>query len=137
MKIIRKEELDKALNREFRQYLTGHLSRPQPFLQHIEDDIEVGISYYKEFTADTPHVHPIATEHVYVLEGSIKVKLLDGSNREEVINNGDFFVFSPGVPHATKNTANTKVLFIKSPGGNDKTLVEIDESTKKWLKTWD
>ncbi|MBQ8791721.1 MAG: cupin domain-containing protein [Ruminiclostridium sp.] len=134
--IIKKDALDEALSKKYRLYLTGRLQKPQNELQFIEDDIEVGISRYDVFTADTPHMHPVATEHAYVLEGSIRVRLLDGSEKEFEVNAGDFFVLRPGIPYATKNKEGTKVLFIKSPEGNDKTVVEADEKTKEWLGSW-
>lgn len=137
MHIITSEEISTALDKKYRQYLTGRLKKPQKELKHIEDDIEIGISYYKDFTPDTPHMHPVATEHAYVLEGCIRVKLLDGSGEEFEINKGDFFVLKPGNAYATKNQAGTRVLFIKAPEGNDKAPVEIDEETKKWLSAWD
>ena len=137
IKVIKREQIEEALSKEYRQYLTGHLRRPQPFLEHVEDDIEIGMSYYREFAADTPHVHPVCTEHAYVLQGSVKVRLLDGSNEEYELRAGDLFVFYPGTPYATKNAEGTKVLFIKSPGMNDKTLVEIDDETKRWLSDWE
>ena len=137
MEYLKKERLDKALSRNYRQYLTGHLSRPQPHLEHIEDDIEVGISYYREFTADVPHVHPTATEHAYVLSGSIRCRILDGSGIEVQFDEGDFFLLRPGEAHATKNAPGTKVMFIKAPGINDKTPVEVDEDTRRWLLSWD
>ncbi len=137
MDIIRNSEIKNALNNEYRQYLTGHLKRPQPFLSHVDDDIEVGISFYDKFTPDKPHMHPICVEHGYILQGAIKVKLLDGSNEEYELSVGDFFVLRPGVPYATKNSAGTKVLFIKSPGTNDKVLVDVDVDTKKWLSSWE
>ena len=134
---IREEELSSALEKEYRQYLAGHLSREQKFLQHVDDDIEVGISHYREFTADKPHMHPVATEHSYVLQGSIKMRLLDGSGEEYRFDQGDFFVLRPGVGYATKNAADTKILFIKSPGVNDKTEVDVDEETRQWLSSWE
>lgn len=137
MEIIRKDVLRDALSQEYRQYLTGHLMKPQPLLKHIDDDIEVGMSYYQHFSPDVPHMHPVATEHAYVLKGQIRIRLLDGSGVEEELHEGDFFVIKPGTPYATKNMAGTQVLFIKSPGLNDKTLVEIDKATKKWLSSWD
>ena len=137
LEYITNDSLNEALNKEYRQYLAGRLSREQKHLKHIDDDIEVGVSLYKEFTADKPHMHPVATEHGYVLQGSVKVKLLDGSGREYQFNEGDFFVLRTGVGYATKNAKNTKVLFIKSPGINDKTLVKIDTETEKWLSSWD
>ena len=136
MEIIRKADLDSALAQEYRQYLTGHLGRPQPFLRHIEDDIEVGMSQYETFTADKPHVHPVCTEHGYVLSGVLRVRLLD-SGEETELHEGDFFVLRPGTPYASKSLAGTRVLFIKHPGQNDKTLVEPDEETAKWMSNWD
>lgn len=136
MEIIRKAELDQALEQEYRQYLAGHLARPQPFLQHIEDDIEVGMSLYHAFAADQPHVHPVCTEHGYVLSGAVRVRLLDRGEEAE-FQAGDFFVIRPGTPYASKNRAGTRVLFIKSPGQNDKTPVDPDEETAVWLSAWD
>ena len=34
-------------------------------------------------------------------------------------------------------TAGTKILFFKAPGGNDKTLFDIDNALKKWLSSWE
>lgn len=137
LQIIRGAALDSALSKEYRQYLTGHLQRPQEYLEHVDDDIEIGISHYRKFTADTPHMHPVATEHSYVLQGSIKVLLLEGEPREYLLEAGDFFVLRPGNGYATKNAPGTKVLFIKSPGLNDKTPVPVTEDIKKWLSTWE
>ena len=137
MKIIKSNELEKALSLNYRQYLTGHLQKPQPYLQNFDDDIEIGISYYHEFTADTPHMHPVCTEHCYVLEGSVKIRLLDESQQEVELNKGDFFLLRPGIPYASKNSQNTRVLFIKSPSMNDKTNVPISEELQKWLSSWD
>ena len=136
-RIIRKKQIDEALDKEYRQYLCGHLTRPQPFLENLESDIEVGISYYKEFTADIPHVHPVCEEHTYVLSGSIRMLILDGEKVELQFNEGDFFILPPNTPYASKSIAGTKVMFIKAPGTNDKTLIEVDEETMQWLKSWD
>lgn len=134
---IRGVDLDAALSREYRQYLTGQLQRPQPHLQHIEDDIEVGISHYRTFTADKPHVHPVATEHGYILQGCLRLLLLDGSDTEQEFHAGDFFVLMPGVGYATKSAPDTKILFIKSPGINDKTDAPVTEELARWLSSWD
>jgi len=136
MKTIRREQLEGALEHEYRQYLTGHLSRPQSYLEHIEDDTEIGMSYYREFTADTPHIHPVCTEYAYILEGCVRVRLLT-TGEEIELNQGDFSVLPHGTPYATKNAEGTRVLFIKVPGVNDKTLVTPDEETKRWLRNWD
>lgn len=137
LKSIRRADLDQALAKEYRQYLAGHLQRPQEHLKHIEDDIEIGISYYREFTADTPHMHPVATEHSYVLQGSIKVLVLEDEPKEYQFDAGDFFVLKPGVGYATKNAPDTKILFTKAPGINDKTLIPVTEALAQWLSSWD
>ena len=137
LKCIFSQDIQNALNQEYRQYLTGHLTREQKFLKHVDDDIEIGISYYQEFTADIPHKHPLATEHGYILQGCLRMKLLDGSEQTAEFKSGDFFVLHPDVGYATKNAPDTKILFIKSPGINDKTEVPIDEETRHWLSAWD
>lgn len=137
LQIIRGADLDQALAMQYRQYLTGHLQRPQEHLRHIDDDIEIGISHYREFTADTPHMHPTATEHSYVLQGSIKVLILEGDFPEYRFDAGDFFVLKPGVGYATKNAPDTKILFIKAPGVNDKTEVPVTDALAQWLSSWD
>lgn len=135
--VIRNAELNSALEKEYRQYLAGHLQHPQEHLQHIDDDIEIGVSYYKTFTADKPHIHPSCTEHSLVLQGCLRMRLLDGSREEYEFREGDFFILRPGVPYAAKNASDTRILFIKSPGVNDKVVVEMDEETKAWLSEWD
>ena len=137
LQYIRSGELDAALEQEYRQYLTGRLERPQKYLEHIDNDIEIGVSEYREFTADKPHMHPVCTEHGYVLRGSLRLRLLDGSGEERQFDQGDFFLLRPGVPYATKNAAGTRILFIKAPGTNDKTEVPVDEETRRWLSAWD
>lgn len=137
LEIIRGANLSQALEKEYRQYLTGHLQRPQEHLKHIDDNIEIGISHYREFAADTPHMHPVATEHSYVLQGSIKVLVLEEDPREYQFDAGDFFVLKPGIGYATKNAPGTKILFIKAPGINDKTIIPVTDALARWLSSWD
>ena len=137
LEYIHAQDIQQALSQEYRQYLTGHLAKEQKHLKHVDDDIEIGISHYREFTADTPHKHPVATEHGYVLQGHLRIRLLDGSDQEMEFGPGDFFVLRPGVGYATKNAPDTKILFIKSPAGNDKTVVPVDDMTQHWLSAWD
>lgn len=134
---LRGEEIEEALQQEYRQYLAGQLTKEQKHLPFISDDIEVGMSHYEVFTADKPHVHPVATEHGYVLQGALRAKRLDGDGEEYEFRAGDFFVIQKGIPYATKNAAGTRILFIKSPGINDKTTVDVDSETATWLSAWD
>src|SRR5262245_1772151 len=61
------------------------------------------------------HMHPEATECVYVLEGEIRVHI-DGT--EHTVGAGGFTMTPPGVPHAFTVTSPTaRVLAIQVPGG--------------------
>ena len=137
IRVIRKSDLDSGLSKKYRLYLTGRLQLPQDELQCIDDDIEIGISNYAEFCADKPHMHPIATEHGFVLSGCVRVRMLSGSFDEYEFHEGDFFVIRKGCAYATKNAAGTRVMFIKAPGGNDKTPIEVSDDIRKWLSAWD
>ncbi len=137
MEEIRREELEEAFSHGYRQYLTGRLALPQPYLRHFDDDIEIGISDYPEFRADVPHVHPIATEHVYVLSGAVRIRFFGTEAGDAEYRAGDFVLIRPGVPHASKNAPGTRVLFVKSPGGNDKTVFRVGADTREWLSAWD
>ena len=60
------------------------------------------------------HMHPEATECVYVLEGEILVNI-DG--REHVVGEGGFTMTPPGVPHAfTVTSPKARILAIQTPG---------------------
>ncbi len=136
MKWFKREEIESALDKEKRQYLVGNLAFPQFLMNRIKGDIEIGISYYEYFTADKPHVHPVCTDYSYVLDGQVKIMLLDGSMETHTFNKGDFYMIPPGQPHVTKNCEGTKILFIKSPGMNDKTIVDVGQDVLDWLSKW-
>lgn len=92
IKLLDNQKIENALTHEYRQYLTGYLQRPQEFLPCIPADIEVGISFYHEFTVDKPHYHSCAVEYNYVLQGCIKIRLLDEPIEEYEFHPGDFFI---------------------------------------------
>ena len=77
MEIIRGNDLDKALESAYRVYLCGDLKKPQDLKWIHDENVEMGISYYKEFTADQPHYHLHATEYNFILEGKSKFLLVD------------------------------------------------------------
>lgn len=134
---IRGEEIKKALQLEYRQYLAGELMNEQKYLKHIKSDIEIGLSFYSGFTANVPHKHPIATEYGFVLKGMVKILMLDGTNIEKKFKEGDFFIIKRNCGYASKNASNTEVLFIKAPGGNDKVCLEVEKNIKDWLENDD
>lgn len=131
------KQISDALDKKYRVYLCGNLSRPQRELECINDsNIEIGTSYYKEFTSDKPHVHSRITEYNYVLQGKVKL-LLIADNREYEFDKDSLFIIPPNTEYVSKNQADTRLLFIKSPGGNDKSLVEVDDRVLAWMQSWD
>lgn len=135
MEFIHGGEIKKALESEYRVYLCGDLNQPQG-LQWLHDEKnEIGMSFYKEFTADKPHYHAAVTEYNYVISGASKVLLVD-EKKEFLFEEGSIFVLSPMTKYASKQLAGTKILFFKSPGGNDKQLIDVDDRLKVWLSEW-
>jgi len=62
-KQIKNTAIESSLASIDRQYLLGRLGRPQE-LQHIDDeDIEIGISDYKEARYEDAHSHVRAKEY--------------------------------------------------------------------------
>lgn len=135
MNYIYGKDLTSALDSEYRVYLCGSLKKPQA-LKYIHDEKnEMGISHYRKFTADLPHLHTQALEYNYLISGSSKILILD-TGEEFVFEEGSIFVIPPMTKYASKHLADTKILFFKSPGGNDKQLIEVDDKVSKWLSAW-
>lgn len=135
MDFIRGNEVKEALKSTYRVYLCGNLQKPQQLKWISDNKNEIGTSYYKEFTADQPHFHTTATEYNYVLSGYSKVLLID-EDKEYIFDEGSLFVISPMTKYASKHSENTKILFLKTPVGNDKQLVDVNEQLEKWLRSW-
>ncbi len=135
MNLIKGHEIQNALKSTYRVYLCGDLKQPQD-LQWIHDEKnEIGISYYKSFTADQPHYHTAATEYNYIISGKSKILFID-EGKELILEPGSLFVLPPMTKYASKHFENTKILFFKSPGGNDKRVITVDDVLKNWLSAW-
>lgn len=135
MKVLRGCEYDPTLDATHRFYLCGKLSVPQP-VEHIPTDgLEIGISRYRSFMAEKPHLHSSNTEYNLVRSGEVKV-WLPKEQKEYTLGAGDLFVIEPDMPYATKAVAGTEVLFVKSPGGNDKVLTGTDAALEAWAAAW-
>ena len=136
MKYLDGSEIIEALQKTYRVYLCGNLEKPQKELKWIHDEqLEIGISHYQDFTADSPHLHTDATEYNYVIKGSSKVLIL-AEEREYVFASGSLFVIPQNTKYASKHSADTQILFIKSPGGNDKQLIDVSPKLQTWLQSW-
>lgn len=136
-KVICDKEIKSALNRNYRQYLVGDLKKTQPLLEHIYDKkLEIGMTYYKEFTVDQPHSHTYATEYIYVMNGEYKLCIKMSSGVEyKHLKKGDLCVIPKLTQYASKAYPKTRILFIKSPSINDKVDCNdliFDDFKKTW-----
>lgn len=131
--VVRGADVEASLAGNTSQYLAGVLGRPQE-LEHLPyGDVEVGLSSCPESTADQPHMHPVQREYQYVLSGRVLLRNLDTGQTHD-LTAGDFYVVDPGVGHAQKQQAGTRILFFKHPAGNDKILIEPDAELTDWLE---
>ena len=135
MDVIYGKDIQKALESKYRVYLCGDLKQPQDLHWIHDEKNELGMSHYKQFTADQPHYHTTATEYNYIISGESKVLLID-EEKEFLLAAGSLFVLPPMTKYASKHSENTKILFFKSPGGNDKQIIDIDDTLKTWLSKW-
>lgn len=124
--------LDKSFDGADRIYLSGRLSLPQS-MPHLDQDLEMGMSYYARFTCDKPHLHDCNCEFNYIAEG--ETHLLDlASGKVWVLPAGSAFILKPNTPYVTKHTAGTRVVFFKAPGGNDKRIVNVPPEAEEWMR---
>ena len=108
MDIITNEAIENGLKEKGRVYLCGNLALPNG-LEHIQTDgYEIGISYYDDFSADKPHLHSYNTEYNYVIEGEIKILLLQ-EGTELHLKKGDLFVIHSNEPHLLLYCSHSKV----------------------------
>ena len=136
MKTIKGSDVSTCLESCKRVYLCGKLSGKNG-IEHIENSgYEIGISSYDKFTCESAHKHTYNEEYNYVLSGSIKVFIFD-ENKEYTFTTGDMYLIEPNMPYITKAEAGTRVLFTKTPGGNDKVLCpELEKAITTWTLSW-
>jgi len=127
--------INEALKDTTRQYLVGNLKLPQE-LCHIDDsNIEIGITDYKKYTIELPHWHKVAYEYQYMIKGETKYLDID-TGEETHYAAGDFYRIDPKTKYAQKSLSATTILFIKVPPGNDKVVIELNDTVNEWLEQW-
>ena len=132
--VLRQGEIAEATTRNYRQYFCGNLQRPQELDFISTPGLEIGMSDYREFQSDMPHLHKETEDMIFVLEGEYHVKII--STDETIkLSKGDFISVPANTAYASKAAAGTKTLFIKQLNGADKVDVNVDEKMKLWLKT--
>lgn len=128
IEILSKQEIDLKFQNQVRHYLVGNF--PDSTLK--DNNVEVGISCYQTFTADNPHYHSKVTEYQYILSGMSVIYDLD-AEMQYTLNEGDFYIVHSNTRYAEKHKPNTRILFFKYPGQNDKVLIPIDDALAAWL----
>lgn len=136
MKRIDGNKMRESLAKQIRVYLCGKLSDPEDFEFVETDGLEIGISHYDQFTVEKAHLHKWNQEYNFIMKGKVKVYLFD-ENKEYEFHQDDMYVIEPGMSYITKAQAGTEVIFVKSPGGNDKELIPITDAIRSWGKDWD
>ena len=129
-------EIEKGLTNNGRIYLCGNLKKENAIRHFHTDGYEIGISDYPEYTFEKAHIHSFNIEYNYVLEGSVKIFMLD-EKKEYQFNKGDLFIIQVGEPYVGKMIAGTRTIFSKDPGGDDKVLVHMNEALLRWGETFD
>ncbi len=133
--VIYNEELDKAFVNEQRQYLTGDLKLPQQLKFIKDENVEIGISRYKEYKVEMPHYHTEVAEYHIILEGETKYVNIT-ENKEYIFKKGDFYIIRPNTIYIQKSISGTELMFIKVPGVNDKATYELNNKMEVWLEDW-
>ena len=130
--VINEENIFNSLQKSTRQYLVGNLKLPQILEHYNNKDLEIGITSYSKPTTEDPHKHSQAIEYQYMLDGETKYLNVETGEKFH-FKKGDFFILETGISYAQKSKANTRILFIKCPSGNDKINIELTPETVRWL----
>ena len=136
MKTVNGKQVRKSLSERIRVYLCGDLSAPEDFEFVKTDGLEIGISHYDSFVAEKAHLHKWNHEYNFVKSGSVKVYNFD-EEKEYEFHKDDMYVVEPNMRYVTKAQPGTEVIFVKSPGGDDKELLPVTGEIANWSKNWD
>ena len=136
MDIIRSQDIERGLEGTGRVYLCGNLKRTNGIQHILTERYEIGISDYPAYTFEKAHIHSFNREYNYVLEGAVKIFMLD-EKKEYIFKKGDFFIINVDEPYVGKCLPGTRTLFSKNPGGNDKVIVEMNAALIRWGESWD
>ena len=136
LKHLRSGDIATSLEGANRQYLVGDLEWAQALAHFDDDNIEIGITSYKEYSVAQPHWHPVACEYQYMISGQTKCLDLE-SGEETQYDMGDFYCVEPNTKYVQKSLAGTTILFIKTPAGNDKIVLPQSPELLAWLQDWE
>ena len=86
-------------------------------------------------TVEKAHFHKWNHEYNIIRKGAVKIYVFN-EHKEYEFHQDDMYVIEPGMKYITKAIAGTEVLFVKSPGGNDKELLPTTDAILSWGKDW-
>lgn len=135
-KHLEAKDIAASLDNTTRQYLVGKLNLPQILNHYDDDNVEIGLTSYKDYAIEFPHWHKVAYEYQYMIRGETRYLDLD-SGEETCYVTGDFYRIEPGTKYAQKTLGGTSLLFIKTPPGNDKIVLPQTQELDKWLHSWE
>ena len=131
--LIKNADIEEVLKGVSRQYLAGNLKRPQE-LEFVRDNqLEIGITDYSEYTTERVHFHAKAVEYQYMLSGWTKYMDVE-TGKEYEFKKGDFYCIEKNTTYAQKSKKGTRILFVKVPSINDKNVVETSAAIKEWYE---
>lgn len=130
--ILSAEDIACSLKGLRRQYLAGTLARPQALAYIDEPVLDIGISAYDAYTVEPLHIHACVREFQYVLNGYTEY-YVPTTGEVFVFRKGDFFAIDPETPYVQKVKAGTQIIFVKNAIVDDKTVLEADTVTQRWI----
>ena len=113
--------------------MAGNLKRPQDLPFITDENLEIGITDYNEYTTEPVHYHTEATEYQYMISGWTEYMDVNTGEIYE-FKKGDFYCIKKNTVYAQKSKRGTRILFIKVPSINDKNVVETSEKVSAWYK---
>ena len=115
---IKNNDIENILLEVSRQYLVGNLKRPQK-LDFIKDNnLEIGITNYSQYSTEVAHFHTEAVEYQYMLSGWTKYLDIE-TGIEYEFKKGDFFCIEKNTIYAQKS----------------KNVVEVTDEILLWYKS--
>lgn len=132
------EEIDGVLRTCHEVALCADTTRPRPGIRFYEDaDVEVRMVRYPAFTACAPCRHRGEQEFRFVVQGAVKVLVLDGGS-ECLLPAGSLFVIDVGMGYCMKCMPGTQILAFALP--NDRRLPDeelpVGNELRAWMDTW-
>ncbi len=131
---VRNTEIGQALEQAAQQYVVGRRSVDQRLIPIEDEKLELGILKYSGFVSEPPRLYQNTFKYCYVVSGM--VEYLDiRSGATYSFRTGDVYVIPAGTPHALRSKPGTTILFVKSPPGEQQTVVPASEQVRAWLGT--